>query len=490
MIRWFTSFIPRLGANWLTLLGSVVTTVSAVCMAALLALLVVTEQADVYKAALMLLVFPMLFVGGLVLIAVGFVWQRIRVRRGAGSVPDVLGQALAAAFREPVIRRQAIFVGAATVVNVVIVLLTGAAAVSYMDTPEFCGTLCHSVMQPEYDTYRESPHSRVKCVTCHIGPGASFAVKSKLDGLRQVWGVATGDFRRPIPSPVEELRPARDTCEQCHWPSKFHGNRVAFRVHYGDDAANTPSVSTLLLKVGGRDATTGDFHGIHWHVDTDTEIRYEPLDARREKIGLVQVYRKGELKAEYKPANAAAAPGPMRSMDCIDCHNRPTHIYDATPAWAVDRAFNSGTLDPAVPFLHEVAVKALKEAAAGNVDRDGVEGWLKERMAALYAELHPAETPPADALDKAAAGVAPLYLRNVYPHMSLTFGTHFNHLGHQGEDKDRRGCFRCHDDEHATADGRKISQDCELCHGLINWGEDPSAVPDPLKSLMPTAGKQ
>jgi nitrate/TMAO reductase-like tetraheme cytochrome c subunit len=483
MLKWMSSFLPHLGANCVTLLGSVLTTVSAVCMAALGALLVVADGTDVYKAALALLVFPILFVGGLVIIALGFLWQRVRMKRKGGA-PDPLSQALATAFQDAAIRRQAVFVGIATVINVVIVLLTGAAAVNYMDTPVFCGTLCHSVMQPEYDTYRESPHSRVKCVTCHIGPGASFAVKSKVDGLRQVWGVATGNFHRPIPSPVEELRPARDTCEQCHWPSKFHGNRVAFRMHYQDDEANTPTVNTLLLKVGGRDSMTGEFRGIHWHVDQGTEIRYESLDARREKIGVVQVYKKGALTAEYKLKDAAANGTALRTMDCIDCHNRPTHIYDATPALAVDRAFNEDALDRAVPFLHEVAAKALTLAAAEKVDRDTVQAWLKDRMKALYQELHSDKIPSDEALEKAAAGVAPLYLRNVYPHMSLTFGTHFNHLGHQGEDKDRRGCFRCHDDEHATAEGKTISQDCELCHGILTMDEDPSAVPDPLKALM------
>ncbi|MBM4356416.1 MAG: hypothetical protein FJ109_21915 [Deltaproteobacteria bacterium] len=490
MFGWLTSFIPRLGANWITLLGAVLTTFAAGSMAVLGVLLVLAEKADVYKSAVVLLVLPLVFIAGLLVIAVGFFWQRIRVRRSGGAVPDPLGDAIAAAFRDKTIRRQTLFVAVATAVNVLVVLVTGTAAVNYMDTPEFCGTLCHSVMQPEYDTYRESPHSRVKCVTCHIGPGASFAVKSKVDGLRQVWGVATGSYRRPIPSPVEELRPARDTCEQCHWPSKFHGNRVAFRMHYQDDEANTPTVNTLLLKIGGRDSVTGEFHGIHWHVDADTEIQYESLDERRERIGTVRVFRKGALVAEYKPKAPGTPPtGAPRTMDCIDCHNRPTHVYDATPALAVDRAFNEALLDRNVPFLHDVATKALSEAAEKSVNRDSAGSWLAKRMKALYQELHPGTTPSDETLGKAAEGVARLYLYNVYPDMSLTFGTHFNHLGHQGEDKDRRGCFRCHDDEHATADGKTISQDCELCHEILNMDEHPSSVPDPLKSLMHRAVK-
>jgi nitrate/TMAO reductase-like tetraheme cytochrome c subunit len=486
MKRWLLSLLPLLTANWITLLGSIVTTTSAAAMLTIGIAMLLSVDTDQYKAALALLVFPSLFVLGLVVVALGYFVQRLRLRSKGSSVPDPLGDAVRSALSDDRVRRQIVFVAVATVANVAIVAVAATAATSYMNTPAFCGTLCHSVMQPEYDTYRESPHSRVDCVTCHIGPGASWAVKAKVDGLRQVLGVLTGNYSRPIPSPVAELRPARDTCEQCHWPAKFHGNSVAFRSHYANDEDNTQSTTALLLKIGGRDDRTGQFHGIHWHVSPDTEIRYEPLDERREKIGKVQVYSKGELVSEYLPAQPATGPSQEpRIMDCIDCHNRPTHVYDLNPSLAVDRLFDSGDLDKAVPFLHEVATAALTRAADAKIDRASADAWFMDQMAALYREGHPDKSVSDEALASAAASVAKLYRLNVYPDMGLTFGAHFNHLGHRGEDKDRRGCFRCHDDEHATGDGKKISQDCELCHGFLAMDEDPSGMAEPLKALLP-----
>jgi len=486
MWKWFLLLVPRLWANWITLLGSVLASVSAVGMAVLGFVLLSSPEFRPYTTALTLLVGPVVFCFGVAVIVAGLLWERLRRRTVEGPILDPLGECFKAAFADKRIRRLTGFVAFATVFNIVVITVTSTAAVHYMDTPGFCGKLCHSVMQPEYDTYRESPHSRVACVTCHIGPGASWAVKSKIDGLRQVWGILTDDFSRPIPSPVKELRPARDTCEQCHWPAKFHGNRVALRTHYQDDETNSATLNALLLKVGGRNPETGDFHGIHWHVSPDVEIRFEPLDARREKVGRVQVYKGGTLSAEYLPKEGGPQPTePIRAMDCVDCHNRPTHVYDPNPAIAVDRAFNEGALDKAVPFLHEVSVKALTEAAAQSVERETVAPWLKVRMGALYKELHPDASVSDVALQKAAEGVSTLYLRNVYPHLKLTFGAHFNHLGHLGDERDRRGCFRCHDDEHAAKDGKTISMDCELCHGILAMDEDPATVADPLKALLP-----
>ena len=123
--------------------------------------------------------------------------------------------------------------------------------IEYMDSPQFCGQLCHEVMEPEWAGYQEGPHSRVACVQCHIGPGAPWFVKSKLSGLRQVYAVTFNTHSRPIPSPVHDLRPARDTCEQCHWPEKFHGDKIRTIRTYADDEANTESMTTLRMHIGG-----------------------------------------------------------------------------------------------------------------------------------------------------------------------------------------------------------------------------------------------
>ena len=150
-----------------------------------------------------------------------------------------------------------------TFANIIVISLAAFRGVEYMDSPQFCGQVCHTVMQPEFTAYQNGPHARVACVACHIGPGAPWFVKSKLSGTRQLFAVALNTYPRPIPSPVENLRPARDTCEQCHWPEKFTGDVVKPLREYADDEANTESTTTLRLHIGsgsdvmGATASTG-----------------------------------------------------------------------------------------------------------------------------------------------------------------------------------------------------------------------------------------
>ena len=109
-----------------------------------------------------------------------------------------------------------------------------------MDSVTFCGQTCHTVMQPEFTAYQNSPHSRVECVKCHIGPGAAWFVQSKLSGVGQVFAVTFNTYPRPIPTPVHNLRPARETCEACHWPQKYGEDRLRVIHKFADDETNTP----------------------------------------------------------------------------------------------------------------------------------------------------------------------------------------------------------------------------------------------------------
>ena len=476
------SWIPRLWSHWLSLLGVVLTSVSGgALLLAFLADLVVPLE-NVYASALLFLFLPPMFLLGLFLIPIGLLLERRR--RGKGGLSedeDSLRAALVAFFANRVARRRFWFLFLLTLVNVTVLALVGQRALSFMDTPAFCGTLCHEVMQPEYDAYLRSPHSRVACVKCHIGPGASWAVRSKVDGLRQVWRTLLGSFERPIPSPVHALRPARDTCEQCHWPAKFHGNRIAYRVHFRNDEKNSAVANVLALKVGGENPRTGQHEGIHWHVSPDAQVVYDALDERREKIGRVAVVRDGQEIAVYQRPGESGPAAETRVMDCVDCHNRPTHAYDGSSKEALDWALQTGLLDPSVPYLRKLAIPLL---AREDRPREGAEEELRGELAAAYQESYPALRPSDEVIARAAAGLATLYRRNIYPDMKIGWDTYPTHLGHRGEDEDQRGCFRCHNDEHATADGRKLSQDCELCHEMLVEEEAPGDIPASLRTLL------
>ncbi len=188
---------------------------------------------------------------------------------------------------------------------ITLVAYSGTRAYEATDNVAFCGQTCHSVMEPQWATYLDSPHARVACVDCHIGPGASFWVKSKVDGLRQVYATMFDTYPRPIPTPIEDLRPAQATCEGCHWPNVFYGMKLVTKTFYRTDEENSPWTVEMALKVGGSNPRTGALEGIHWHMITANKVEYVAADDKRQQIpwvrvtdgnGKVTVYTNEEIK--------------------------------------------------------------------------------------------------------------------------------------------------------------------------------------------------
>src|SRR3990172_8196575 len=340
-----------------------------------------------------------------------------------------------------------------------------------MDSTAFCGS-CHSVMDPETSAHSRSPHARVRCVACHIGPGASWFVKSKLSGSWQLVSVPLGLYPRPIPTPVQNLRPARETCEECHWPTKFVGDRLKVLTHHSDDAESTPLKTIFLLHVGGAQGTRA--RGIHWHVDPGVHIRYLS-DAKREKIGTVELTAPDGVRRSYAVKGESVPGGRWREMDCVDCHNRPTHVFHG-PEDEVDAAIERGGIDRALPFVRREAVKALRVSYSSA---DAARAGLRAHLSDFYAKEDPARAGERrGALAKAAQELRTIWTRNVWPGMKIDWGTYPSFLGHGAAP----GCFRCHDGDHATQDGRTISGDCDLCHQLLAQDEK---APPILKQLAP-----
>ena len=466
--------IVFLGRNPMTLTGAVLTTSAGVTLAVFLVLelLVGSRHARPYEGIILYGILPVIFALGLVLMPVGALWRRITLNR-SGQLPTVYPTFDLA---QPVIRNAALLVAVATVLNVA--LLGGASykGIEHMDSVELCGLTCHTVMSPEYTAYLNSPHSRITCVQCHIGPGASFFVKSKLDGLRQVVATALNTYSRPIPSPVHTLRPARETCEQCHWPTKFHGDKVVVKTRYADDEANTPLTTVLVLRIGGQGGTGST--GIHGrHLTQRERIHYIASDERREEIAIVR-YEKGDGQTIEYVAEGLNVPREQlagreeRSMDCVDCHNRPTHAFEL-PHRAVDRAISEGKISRELPWIKKQAVVLLQ---AEYADAETAQEAIADGLLEYYRANHPQvlETKRA-AFDGAVAAVQECYRRNVSPPMRLTWGSHPNHIGHE----DFPGCFRCHDDSHKSAAGDVISQDCSACHAILALEEsDPKVLSD------------
>lgn len=469
------SFFHVVTRGWLGLIGTAVTTASVLLFATLYGIESLGFEAGPYLGIITFVVLPSLFVFGLLLIPLGLAIEKRRARRtgtvAVGALPVVdlnVGRT-----RSLVL----VFLGA-TLVNLVILAVATYKGIEVMDSTEFCGTTCHKVMSPEFTTYQRSPHARVGCVSCHIGPGADWFVKSKLSGSWQLVSVTFDLYPRPIPTPIHNLRPARETCEQCHWPTKFVGDRLKVLTHYQEDEANSELKTILLLRVGGVQGRQS--RGIHWHVDPGVRIRYRS-DEKRSTIHEVELTRPDGTVKTYatktaEPAASDRADGEAhdawRTMDCLDCHNRPSHIY-RLPHNEIDRAMAEGRIDKTLPYIRREGLKALQTDYPTHAEaRDGIARAIR----AFYAKQYPALPP--DRIGPAAAELIAIYEANVFPQMNIRWGFYPTHMGHQ----DFPGCFRCHDGEHATPEGETISQDCSTCHTILAMEEND---PEILKTLNP-----
>ena len=461
LIRDWTQPIFFLGQNPLTLTGAVVTTSTALTTIAFWFYeIFLPGPPHPYIGILFLLIFPGIFVAGLLLIPLG-IWFKRRSLRKSGKLPEIYP---AIDLHLPVVRHTFDYVALATVFNLLIIGTASYRGVQYMDSTSFCGATCHTVMQPEYTAYQNSPHSRVECVECHIGPGATWFVRSKITGLRQVYMVAFHSYPRPIPSPVKDLRPARATCEHCHWPQRFTGNKFIVITSYDNDQKNTAQTTALAMKVGGQ--TWNGSVGIHGHhLDEGSRVQYIASDAQRQVIPIVYYTdEKGKtiefVATDNKVEKQRIEKGERRVMDCIDCHNRPTHTFEL-PENAVDKQMSVGRISPQLPFIKKKAVELLK---VDYPTRDAAKQQIIEQIDNFYqtnyAKIYQVQR---EVVEQSAKEVAAIYLRNVFPQMHVTWGTHPNNIGHM----DSPGCFRCHDGNHTSADGQTITNDCSVCHELL-----------------------
>ncbi len=347
-------------------------------------------------------------------------------------------------------------------------------AYEFTESVQFCGQLCHTVMSPEYTAYQLSPHARVACADCHVGPGATWFVKSKLSGSRQVFAALFNTFPRPIPTPVKNLRPAQETCEQCHWPKKFYGGQLKVFTHYASDEKNTLRQVRMIIKTGGGDPATGAPEGIHWHMNIGNKIDYVASDEKRQVIPYIHVEDQQGRVTEYYAKDSTLskdqiAKAEKHHMDCVDCHNRPTHIY-VSPDLSVDQSLLAHRIDTALPSVKQEAVTVLTaDYKTTDVAMQGIASGIQDFYEKKYPDV--AKSKQLE-IRNAVTEVQAIFKRTTFPEMRLNWQTHPNNLGHFYSP----GCFRCHDGQHVSADGRVISRDCNQCHTMLSQSEGTTAV--------------
>ncbi len=453
---------PRSFYNTITIAGAVV---ASVAFGLIVFLTIVELFAASYKPYMGILTFVIL--PGFLLIGIGIMFigvLRFHRRERLGKVQELVFPIVD--LNKPQHRRAVIFISGGSLLLLVFSAFGSFKAYEYTDSDEFCGEVCHKVMEPEYTAYQYSPHARVGCVKCHIGPGAGWFVRSKLSGAYQVYAVLLDKYPRPIPTPIHNLRPAQETCEQCHWPKHFFSQKKMANTYYLSDEQNTRWDLNLLIRIGGGNIEAGPTSGIHWHMNIANEVTYVATDSQRLEIPWVRVRHDDGVERIYrdktKPiSEKELASGEKRRMDCIDCHNRPTHVY-RPPQRTVDRIISLGWIDPSLPYVKSVAVQALENAYTNKaVALDSIRLVIESFYRTYYPEVSKQKKKE---ITRAISEVQKIYSRNYFPEMKHDWRQYPDHIGHLFSP----GCFRCHDGNHVSDDGKVLSRDCNTCHVVLS----------------------
>jgi NapC/NirT cytochrome c family, N-terminal region len=453
---------PRLYRNLISLVGAAIMVASLISIIFLFLSEMLGSREHPYLGIFTYIIFPACLMMGLAIVLFGTLVERRRRRR--------LGDEIAAYpkidLNDPRRRRSLMTFLGATFVFLFVSAFGSYRAYEYTESVAFCGQLCHSVMNPEFVAYQASPHARVKCIECHVGPGAGWYVKSKLSGAYQVYSVTFNKYPRPISTPVHDLRPAQDTCEQCHWPEKFFGAQLKVFNRFGYDEKNTPSQTRMLINTGGGSPASGKVEGIHWHMNIANEITYLSTDDQRQVIPYVRAKDRNGNVTEYKVADFKMSPqeienAPLRRMDCVDCHNRPSHIYQP-PDRAVNEAMLSGRLDTSLPYLKRQAVEALsKNYGSTGAAVNAIAASMNDFYRTNYPEAYAGKR---DSINAATAELQRIFQTYIFPEMKVDWRTHPNNIGHYYN----TGCFRCHDGKHTSSSGKIIRTECNICHTVLD----------------------
>jgi hypothetical protein len=420
------------------------------------------HQGSPYMGIIALIILPGFLVLCLLIAIVGILRARWRIKKGTGQGPlhfalDLHNKKHRSAF---------ILVTISGVLFIMASSFGSYFAYDYTESVSFCGRVCHKVMAPEYETYKLSPHARVACVQCHIGPGATWFVRSKLSGSYQVYSAIFNKYSKPIATPVHDLRPAQETCEQCHWPKMFYSQKLQTGAYFlASDPANPRTDITLAVKIGGGNPGTQPSEGIHWHMYLNNEITYISTDKQRLQIpwvqskgadGTITVYQSTETPL----TNEQVAKGTKRKIDCIDCHNRPSHIF-RPPDQCVNKAMGHGEISPELPGIKQAALDALNaEYKTTNQAMAQIAKSINDNYQANYPDVLSTKGP---LLQAAIEAVKKIYRENFFPEMKANWSAHPNNQGHLYSP----GCFRCHDGKHVSPAGKVITNNCNTCHTIL-----------------------
>lgn len=459
--------LPSSIKNWVSISGAVLAIFNLATIFSLVILSWAFNFGGTYIGLFIYMVLPAFMIFGLLLIPIGMRINRVKARKADLEGEEKNWPVLN--FNNAGTRNASLIFIFGTVFLLIISSVGSYEAFHYTESVEFCGKLCHVAMEPEYTTYHGSSHERVACVECHVGSGASWYVKSKMSGLYQVYSVLAKKFPTPIPTPIANLRPARETCEQCHWPEKFYDGKLRVMHSFIADDENTEQVINLQVKTSSKMTASGFEKGIHQHISPDVKIEYKTTSDNRQvipwvkytnlKTGESYVFNDSENSLSQEQLDSLET----RVMDCLDCHNRPSHNYK-TPQDFIDKSMTEGLISKTLPGIKQISMQALYK---DYPTKDSAFYAIRKQVTDFYESGYPDLISSRKAeIENAIVEIQNGYSNNIFPAMKASWKAYPNNVGHMESD----GCFRCHNDRHASDQGKVISKDCNLCHTIMAQG--------------------
>jgi hypothetical protein len=453
---------PGILQNYISFAGMAVAFASLASIILLFMIEFTSTTENAYLGIMTYVILPGVLIFGLLVTFLGALYERRRRRK---LTPEQIAEFPILDLNNPTRRRQFLVFLTGSFLFFFVSAFGSYRAYEYSESVVFCGETCHTVMKPEFLAYGVAPHAQVKCVECHVGGGAEWYVKAKLNGVRQLYGVATGHYSKPIKAP-HNMRDANETCARCHWNEKFHGDKLRVFNYFGYDEENTQRQVRMLVKVGGGVPGNGEASGIHWHMNLENEITYFATDEDRQNIpwvqmkdpdGKITVYTAKEANLTARQINET----PKRKMNCIDCHNRPTHIF-LSPDKAVNKSLVTNKIDRSLPFVKAKAVEVLsKQYKTENEALDSISTGLEQYYKTQHADLYESKK---DSINRMITEVKRIYRTYFFPEMKTDWRVHPNNVGHFNT----QGCFRCHDGKHFSNTGKVIRNECTICHTTLD----------------------
>jgi hypothetical protein len=459
---------PKVLSNPISLIGLVIAVFNSGFIIFLSIVEALSSRHHPYADLVIWLVLPALILFGIVLIIVG-----VRRERRKELAAPAERRFLVLDFNDPKHRRTTVVLLTGFLLLSLLYAFAGYKTYEFTESKTFCGMMCHQVMGPQSRAHAFSVHAEIACVDCHVGPGIEYFLLYKLRGTKELFDLISNRYPRPIPTPIKDLRPSQEVCEHCHGPKYQISQRMESRTYFLSDKQNSWKMITLLLRMGKTELKTERPPKMHWHSSTTEEIVYAATDAKRIDIPWIRVKRlDGKMRVyrtESKFSDADAAKAGTRRMDCVDCHNRQGHSYNP-PDFVLDAMLNIGLVDPGLPEIKSVSVKALEMRYTSRDEaREGIDRSIRE----FYRDTYPAVARDREAAIAAAiSALRGAYERNYDPHMQVSWKNFPNNQGHRFSP----GCFRCHDGKHRSEDGAVLSRDCSLCHLLIERAPGPGAA--------------